>query len=49
MLIVWAAMKHFALYVSAPEALTRAEGEYNKLMRRLLAAQLPETLAGGSL
>lgn len=49
MLIVWEALKAYALFESAPEVMTRAEKEYNKLMTRLENSFLPQIYAAREL
>lgn len=49
MLIVYEAMKEYALYESAPEVLARADDQSHTLMNILERDQLPQTMLGGCL
>lgn len=46
MVIVYKAMEYYALFESAPEALSRAQTGYKDLLRQLRAVELPEIELG---
>lgn len=46
MLIVYRAMVHYGLYESASEVIQRGQAEFDKMMARLMADQLPDVVFG---
>lgn len=48
-IIMWRALMFYAGYESAPSLYTVGEREFNKLMMKMEATQLPEMVAGGAM
>jgi hypothetical protein len=49
MMIVWRALVYYGYKEAAPEALTFGQNEYERMMRELMADQLPEVAVGGAI
>jgi len=49
MAIIYRAMMSYGAYEAAPEVYQRGELEFGKLMRRMTADRIPETIWGGAL
>lgn len=49
MAIVWRALMYYGTYENAPEAYSRGETEFKRLLRRLYSDQAPDITPGGAL
>jgi hypothetical protein len=49
MIIVWRALMYYGQSEAAPEAYTHGQNEYLRLMKRLMADQLPQVQVGGAI
>lgn len=47
--IVWLALRHYGMFEAAPEAVSRADLQYKKIMQELIIDQTPEVEVGGPL